>query len=260
MKNFREKVLADKTRYITGAFLILLAIVVFYLNDLFVFWAVLGVIFLVCFHETLRLHQKLYNFGFNKFYYLIAVLVWVLAYFNQRPVESALFVGILLAGILAYRTSNMQKSYVLVYPAVPFLCLFALFKDFGVGVVIWLVVVVVVADVGAYFGGRLFGTTPLSAASPNKSLEGALIGFVFSSLIGGIVGLESVGSKKFLPALGISALTALSSILGDLYESYLKRRVGVKDSGHILPGHGGMLDRFDAMLFGAIALHFLLLF
>ncbi|CAM2877478.1 phosphatidate cytidylyltransferase [Helicobacter felis] len=252
-----SKLQGEKTRYITGVALVILVGVVLAFNDVRLVWAVLGVAYLLGFYEALKLYEKIHALSFSFWHYGLALVVWGLAYISPRPIESALFVGMFFAGALAFRGKDSRQILPLLYPTLPFVVLLALFKDFGVRGVLWLVVVVVVADVGAYFGGRLLGRIPLSPTSPKKTLEGSLIGLALASLLGGLAGLWSVG---FVGALGMSVVVALSAILGDLFESYLKRRAEVKDSGACLPGHGGILDRLDAMLFGGVSLHFLLLF
>jgi phosphatidate cytidylyltransferase len=102
------------------------------------------------------------------------------------------------------------------------------------------------ADVGAYFGGRRFGRTKLAPrVSPNKTWEGVLGGLLVGSVVA-FAGLAWFGfsAAAFLP-LCIAAL--LASVVGDLTESMFKRQVGLKDSGTILPGHGGVLDRIDSL-------------
>ena len=107
------------------------------------------------------------------------------------------------------------------------------------------------ADIGAYAFGRLLGRTPLSNISPKKTVEGALFG-IAGSLIIGVVGawyLNWPGWPLSGTALGV--LIGISSLLGDLTESLMKRDAGVKDSGHLIPGHGGILDRTDSYVFTA---------
>ncbi|WP_323842755.1 phosphatidate cytidylyltransferase [Moraxella sp. Pampa] len=106
------------------------------------------------------------------------------------------------------------------------------------------------ADSGAYFVGRQVGKTKLAPnVSPNKSVEGLCGGLVTAGVVAGIVGyyLQLSGAALFW-FLALSALTVGASVLGDLFESMLKRRAGMKDSGNVLPGHGGVLDRIDSLL------------
>lgn len=106
------------------------------------------------------------------------------------------------------------------------------------------------ADSGAYFAGRKFGKVKLSPRiSPNKTVEG-MIGGVVAGMILALVAAPFAGaSMKELPYVAIVAIwTILFSVVGDLFESLLKRHVGVKDSSHLIPGHGGVLDRIDSIL------------
>lgn len=118
---------------------------------------------------------------------------------------------------------------------------------------VWLLVALMIvwaADSGAYFAGRKFGKTKLSPRiSPNKTVEG-LVGGVIAGMIVALAAAPLAGaSMKELPYVAIVAIwTILFSVVGDLYESLLKRHVGAKDSSHLIPGHGGVLDRIDSVL------------
>ena len=111
------------------------------------------------------------------------------------------------------------------------------------------------ADTGAYFagrkfGGKLFGGRKLAPRiSPNKTLEG-LVGGILLVVIVALVGAKLIGTDNHqLLAIGLVAvITALFSVVGDLFESMLKRHVGIKDSSQLIPGHGGVLDRLDSVL------------
>ena len=142
-----------------------------------------------------------------------------------------------------------------IYPTAGMLFILTMYQEYGILALLWLVAVVALTDVGAYAVGKSIGKTPFSPTSPNKTLEGVAGGISAATIGGMFIGLSIVD-------LGISFIVSLmvsvSSIFGDLYESSLKRNAGVKDSGTLLPGHGGMLDRIDGYLFGGVVMLVLL--
>jgi phosphatidate cytidylyltransferase len=124
----------------------------------------------------------------------------------------------------------------------------------GVEWIFLLMVIVMAGDSGAYYVGSNFGRTKLySIVSPNKSVEGALGGLA-GSVIGAFIAKATIfpGLTAF-DSLATALLLGILGQLGDLFESFLKRSFGVKDSGAIFPGHGGVLDRLDSILFAAPA-------
>ncbi|MGD9572695.1 MAG: phosphatidate cytidylyltransferase [Thermoleophilia bacterium] len=144
-----------------------------------------------------------------------------------------------------------------VYIGVPFGIL-VLMRDLpnGAAAIVNVLVGVWVFDSASYFGGRLWGTRPIAPlTSPKKTVEGAAIGLVTATLAVWVAGLymDWIGGWDSL-ILGLAICPA--AFLGDLFESMLKRDAGAKDSGRLLLAHGGVLDRFDALLFGAVAAYF----
>ena len=119
----------------------------------------------------------------------------------------------------------------------------------GAWVLLFALLVIMAADVGAYFAGHRFGRIKLApSVSPGKTWEGVIGGLLFSLIIA-IVGARLLGWPVAVVApLAVGA--AAFSVVGDLMESLMKRHSGLKDSGHLFPGHGGILDRFDSLTAG----------
>ena len=113
------------------------------------------------------------------------------------------------------------------------------------------------ADIGAYAFGRSFGKTPLSSISPKKTVEGAVFGIGASISIGIIGALSLKWPIWWLTGAALGTIIGISSLLGDLTESLMKRDAGVKDSGTLIPGHGGILDRTDSYVFTAPLVYYL---
>jgi phosphatidate cytidylyltransferase len=116
-------------------------------------------------------------------------------------------------------------------------------------------------DIGGYIFGKTFGGKKLSKISPNKTISGTIGSFIFS-----VIPLIIIFNTNYLDLefninnILFSLLVSLVSQLGDLFVSYLKRKAGVKDTGKILPGHGGVLDRVDGIIFAVPFSHFLVNF
>ncbi|WP_297434606.1 phosphatidate cytidylyltransferase, partial [Sulfurimonas sp.] len=142
-----------------------------------------------------------------------------------------------------------------IYPTAGLLFIFSMYEEYGVLSLLWLLAVVALTDIGAYVVGKSIGKTPFCETSPNKTLEGVFGGVAVATFAGAFFGLYVV---DFWTALIISFAVSATSIFGDLFESSLKRSAGVKDSGTLLPGHGGVLDRIDGYLFGGIVMLVLL--
>lgn len=130
----------------------------------------------------------------------------------------------------------------------------------GRGILLAIIITAVIYDVGAFFLGRSFGRRPLSAASPNKSVEGVLGGIAASAIVGLILGGVGLGLPfhGFGHGLVMGVVVGIAATFGDLCESLIKRDLGVKDMGALIPGHGGVLDRIDGFLFVLPAVYYLI--
>ena len=124
--------------------------------------------------------------------------------------------------------------------------------DFGFLWMVWLALIVIASDVLGYFAGRSIGGPKFwPKISPKKTWSGTVAGWIGAAIIGAVFAGTGTASWQIV---GISVAVAIAGQFGDIAESALKRRMGVKDSSSILPGHGGMFDRFDAMLGAALFL------
>jgi phosphatidate cytidylyltransferase len=248
-----EKFKGSKDRFITGIVLIFIIGLVSAFHSKFLIWAFFGIITFVGISEALKL------FDINdKRVYTYSIIVWVLALLLSNVANYLPFlVAIFFASVLAYKKEFDIKQFLpLAYPLTPMLFLLSLYYQHGINSLIWLVFIVASCDIGAYFVGKAIGKRSFSPSSPNKTLEGVIGGIVIATLAGGFVGF--VVTEYNMMALVVTLFTAIASVFGDLFESYLKREAGVKDSGDLLPGHGGILDRVDGYLFGGIVMFILI--
>ena len=146
-----------------------------------------------------------------------------------------------------------------VYIGLPLGSLVGVHAMAGREAVLLLIATVAVSDTAQFYAGRTFGRTPLAPLrSPKKTREGAVGGFIIAPAFLAIAGSYwlPIASPIWLAALGVGIVIA--GIIGDLFESMLKRAADIKDSGSLIPGHGGVLDRIDALLFAAPVFYFFL--
>jgi phosphatidate cytidylyltransferase len=139
-----------------------------------------------------------------------------------------------------------------IYLGLPIGAMIAIRETRGPGALFLLMLTIVVSDTGQYYSGRAFGRRPLAARiSPKKTIEGAAGGFLCGGLLLAIVGAWWLPAVPVGMRAGLGVTVVALGIAGDLFESMLKRSAGVKDSSALIPGHGGVLDRIDALLFAA---------
>lgn len=200
--------------------------------------------------------------------YLGTLLTILGAWWSDDP-EHGMLIGlgaslafVAVAGLILPRRDEITARVAMtllgvVYVGVPFGIL-VIMRDLpnGAAAIVNVLVGVWVFDTASYFGGRMWGRRPIAPlTSPRKTVEGAVVGLVVATLAVWVAGLymDWIGGWESL-ILGLAICPA--AFLGDLFESMLKRDAGAKDSGRLLLAHGGVLDRFDALLFGAVAGYF----
>lgn len=153
---------------------------------------------------------------------------------------AVLFLGVVLLG-QGRLVFFFYGAVILIGPA----CLYVLREDGGLGVVLLVVLLVVVTDIGGYFVGRLLGGPKFwPRVSPKKTWSGTIAGWVGAALVAIVWPFGEFNLWIIVAAVALS----LAAQMGDIAESAIKRRAGIKDSSDLLPGHGGFLDRFDGMI------------
>jgi phosphatidate cytidylyltransferase len=176
---------------------------------------------------------------------LIALLVQVVATLGATMAAST-------SGNKAVMATVSASLFPSLYLALPIGAMVAIRDVGGPAALFLLMLTIMVSDTAQYYTGRLAGRRPLAPAiSPKKTVEGAVGGFVLGTLVFAVAGawwLERVPAA-LRTLLGLTIVA--SGIAGDLFESLLKRSADIKDSSSIIPGHGGILDRIDALLFAA---------
>ena len=251
-------------RYITAIIGIPFAVLVVYLGG-FPFFAIISILSLIGMQEFFKmfLSSKL---GFLRCFTYLAGIILQTAIFLKLDFIPPLLLLLFLIGIIffiiQFRRANLQDfaltvlGFFYVYGLFAYLILLRNSTPEGMWWVFLSLALIWSNDTGAYFTGRYFGKHKLhELVSPKKTIEGAIGGILLATIVAFLAGI-------FLPFLSyqeaffLGILTSIIGILGDLWESGLKRVAGVKDSGSLLPGHGGVLDRFDSLLFAAPVVYY----
>ncbi|MFM8533334.1 MAG: phosphatidate cytidylyltransferase [Acidimicrobiia bacterium] len=199
---------------------------------------------------------------------LATLLVCSMVPFQWVDLESVLAASLLLIAVNVLLSDRVGAPLLAdtaaallapVYIGLPLGCLVGVHAIAGREAVFLLIGGVALSDTAQYYSGRTFGRTPLAPLrSPKKTREGALGGFIVSPLILGVVGPLILPAFPWWWHASLGLGLVATGIIGDLFESMLKRAADMKDSGTLIPGHGGVLDRIDALLFAAPVFYFFL--
>jgi phosphatidate cytidylyltransferase len=182
----------------------------------------------------------------------IAAASLAAALFMEDPFATAFLLVPALAIALTDRRDRRLSSLYSVAIMVAGYGLVDLRMTAGTPVILWLVLIVVASDVLGYFVGRVLGGPKFwPAISPKKTWSGTVAGWVGAALVGAGFWLAGQGSAALV---ALSVVIAFAGQMGDIWESWIKRRCGVKDASTLIPGHGGVLDRFDALIGALVAL------
>lgn len=230
----------SKERIFWGLVMSVAVIFIALIDDFWVCFAVFAVLLYFAFDEAKKLFET------PSANVIFVFLAFILGSISKEPLAFGILLFLAVVGYLVYvKARTLKASLPYLYPVVPIFALWQLYLSQGMFELFWLIFIVVICDSGAYFIGKLIGSTPFSPTSPNKTREGVIGGVLLATIFGTIFGLFEY---KFFLSLICSLLVAVFAVFGDLLESYFKRKSGVKDSSTLIPGHGGVLDRIDALI------------
>jgi phosphatidate cytidylyltransferase len=186
---------------------------------------------------------------------MVALACWAFGMpaFVRMPVVTGLVLAWLAVEVLLFGHEIGRAAAAVAgaaYIGAPLGLLVAVHARSGWAVTLLLLATVVVSDSAQYYSGRAFGRHALAPViSPKKTIEGAIGGVLAAALFMALAGSRVLVGEAVIPLALLGIAIAIVGICGDLFESSLKRRAGVKDSSTLIPGHGGVLDRIDALLF-----------
>ena len=255
-----------RQRIITAIFLAIVVISTIFLAPPFWVQGLFGLILLLATRELINLtlkDQKILSFLIPLV--LVAAYFWGLSTLPESFIlQQALWISLLWVAVLVslpfYREQKaaglpLRLLYLLIALLMIAGCVVSLLylhssHQQGAWILMYVLTVVWVADIGAYFAGRRFGRIKLAPnVSPGKTWEGVAGGLLANAIwMTAIYQITGGWGLSFTAFVGIGLATSAISVVGDLFESMLKRNAGVKDSGKLLPGHGGILDRIDGVI------------
>lgn len=230
----------SKDRIVWGIVMSLAVIFIALIDDFWVSFAVFAVLLYFAFDEAKKLFET------PNANIIFVYLAFILGSISKEPLAFGMLLFLAVLGYLVFiKARSLKASLPYLYPVVPIFALWQLYLSKGMFELFWLIFIVVICDSGAYFVGKMIGSTPFSPTSPNKTREGVIGGVLCATVLGTAFGLFEY---PFFLSLVCAFVVAIFAVIGDLLESYFKRKSGVKDSSTLIPGHGGVLDRIDALI------------
>jgi len=204
----------------------------------------------ICIWEFLKMFEGREIKSLKTLTIIISIAVFIL--FSQKYfIGTVLLLLPVIIEVFREKDRNPLNPIVsifsIIYITFPFVILNELEKNYLT--VFYIFILIWACDTFAYFGGRLYGKHKLSSISPKKTIEGSLTGLAFTVIAS--LGFYFAGSGLFnlMDSIVLGIIIGVFSQIGDNFESLLKRYTDIKDSSNIIPGHGGLLDRFDSLIF-----------
>lgn len=245
------------TRTLTGlALVVIIGLAI--LRGGILFWFTCLLLSTLFYKEYVNIYKDKKSFSFFFSTGIIGIIYYLGIYFEITYILQVCLLLIIVYGAFRvitkyplYTYKNIKTTIMgFIYSYVFLSALYLLrIEPNGMYWVLFILAVSVFGDVGAYLVGKAIGKRKISPVlSPGKTIEGLIGGIFFGVVVGIILGTNTLHLNIFISIL-ISIAIVLIGLMGDLFESHLKREVNIKDSGTSLPGHGGFLDRFDAIIF-----------
>ena len=255
-------------RIFTSLLLLLFGwLIFFYIQDKIKFEFVIWLILIIAIYELLKMF-KFKDAIIIFFIFFISIIARIILSINIDKFFSAF--GILtwclfFPFLLTLRLTNLKKIYVILMALIIFIpSYYAIINIYEIDRLrlVYVLAIASILDISAYFGGKKFGKHKLAVhISPNKTIEGAVIGFIGVFIYLTILDKLQLITFQYtlFKIFNVALLLSFIGIIGDLVESWFKRIAGIKDSGRLLPEHGGVYDRIDSML-AIVIVYYALLF
>lgn len=232
------------------------------------FMVISSVISIICVYELLMIFEKKNLFPLKILFSILSCLSVILFYINYIDVKiiisSIAFFSMLIE---IFRNSNKQnifnvfvETFSVLYIVIPLLLLIEISSLPGFNFIIFIFILIWTCDTSAYFTGKYLGKHQLTSVSPKKTIEGSIGGLLFTVVACLIYYYFSPVHCNIFDCIVIGTIVGILGQIGDLFESFIKRQCNVKESSGILPGHGGMLDRFDSLIFIVPLIYFYLFY
>jgi phosphatidate cytidylyltransferase len=214
------------------------------------FFALCLIIQSVCVWEFLRMFENKNIFALKSVTIILSAALFVLISYGYYYSLLLLSLPVFIEVFREKKRNPLNpvlSAFGIIYVTVPFLLLNELGKNFLI--VIYIFILIWACDTFAYFGGKFFGKHKLTSISPKKTIEGAVAGLVFTIISSLVFYYLKNDFLNFTDCVILGLMVGVVSQVGDNFESLLKRYTEIKDSSNIIPGHGGLLDRFDSLIF-----------
>lgn len=260
-----------KERIISGTIMALLLILILYIGGL-LYNVAIGIISIIAFKELINVKK---NLNIPRFMKIIGLLCMLGLIFLSKEKESLIFglsyetLSLVYLSILAPTIFLTEKKYnvssafylasISIFLGVIFNLFIALYNA-SLLQFLYCILVACMTDIFALFSGKLIGRHPLTKISPGKTIEGAFIGTLVSVAISSTFYITFIGNMNIITIIIFSTILSSVGQIGDIFFSLIKRENNVKDYSNLIPGHGGILDRLDSVIFILIAFIFMIQF